>query len=121
IEPASGFTINFQFIEPMKIIYDFIYGVIYFLGIIFVVYMWGAKFWSLMIGFVASYLVYKIIRLGINFIGSPLEFRSESIFNGVDLIILFARLIMASLIYLGFYLHFEKVSGSKITAIDTGG
>ena len=121
IEPASGFTINIHIIEPMKIIYDFIYGVIYLLGIIFVVYMWGAKIWSLMIGFVASYLVYKIMRLGINFIGSPLEFRSESIFNGFDLIILFARLIMASLIYLGFYLHFEKVSGSQITAIDTGG
>ena len=100
-------------IDPIKIITDFIYGFTFFVGIVFAVYMWGAKIWSLMIGLSASYLINKIIREGIYSISSSSEFGIDTFFHETDLINIIAKLIMAALIYFGFYLHFEKLIGSQ--------
>ena len=83
--------------------------------------MWGAKIWSLMIGFTVSYLIYKVFRFGIMSAGSSIDYGYESFFSGIDLMNVIARLIMASLIYLGFYLHFEKLSSNQRLIVEKVG
>ena len=121
MDPTSSLIFSFELIDPIKIITDFIYGFTFFVGIVFAVYMWGAKIWSLMIGLSASYLVNKIIREGIYSISSSSEFGIDTFFHGTDLINIIAKLIMAALIYFGFYLHFEKLIGSHNLILEKEG
>ena len=121
MDPTSSLIFSFELIDPIKIITDFIYGFTFFVGIVFAVYMWGAKIWSLIIGFSASYLINKIIREGIYSISSSSEFGIDTFFHGTDLINIIAKLIMAALIYFGFYLHFEKLIGSHNLILEKEG
>jgi hypothetical protein len=96
-----------------RIFKDFVWGFAFMFGFVFAVNVWGAKIWSLIIGFAFSFIVYKAMFIGLEFGTVLSEMNSRYLFSGMDLINLVGRIITALLIYSALYLHFDNSQISK--------
>ena len=96
-----------------RILKDFVWGFALMFGFVFAVNVWGAKIWSLIIGFTFSFIVYKAMFIALEFGTVMSEMNSRYLFSGMDLINLVGRIITALLIYAALYLHFDNLQISK--------
>jgi len=113
ILPEEGF-IKIPSLHIERILKDFIWGFAFMFGFVFAVSVWGAKIWSLIMGFTFSFIVYKALFIALEF-GTVLgEMNSRYLFSGMDLINLVGRIITALLIYGALYLHFDNLRMSKL-------
>jgi len=96
-----------------SILKDFVWGFAFMFGFVFAVNVWGAKIWSLIIGFTFSFIVYKAMFIALEFGTVLSEMNSRYLFSGMDLINLVGIIITALLIYAALYLHFDNLQISK--------
>jgi len=108
ILPEEGF-IKIPSLHIERILKDFIWGFAFMFGFVFAVNVWGAKIWSLIIGFAFSFIIYKALFIALEFGSVMSELNSYYLFSGMDLINLVGRIITAILIYAAIFLHFDNL------------
>jgi len=105
--------IKIQSLNIVEILGDFIWGFAFMLGFVFAVNVWGAKIWSLITGFILSYIVYKAMSIALGYGPFLTEINFDYVFSGLDFINLFGRVITALLFFGALFIHFDNLQSKK--------
>jgi len=98
--------------EPRILINNFLAGFTFMFGLVYSIKIWGAKFWSLIIGLISAYFIYKILWMAIDVTFYTRELYID--FDSHELLVILNKIIIALMIYFGLYLHFKQ---KKITTV----
>ena len=103
--------------EPVVLINNFLLGFTFMFGLVYSIKIWGAKFWSLIIGLISGYIIYKILGIAID-----VTFYSPELYIDIasyDLLAILNKAVLALTIYFGFYFHFKQNKFKTIFDITT--
>jgi hypothetical protein len=105
----SDFTSIFN---PGFLINNFLTGFTFMLGFYYSIKIWGAKAWSLIVGLVSGYIIYKIFNIIIvkNFF-TPEYYLDLSSY---ELIAILNKIIVGATLYFGFYFYFKQTKFQSI-------
>jgi hypothetical protein len=76
-------------------------------------FIWGAKIWSLIAGFILSYIVYKAMSIALGYGPFLTEINFDYIFSGMDVVNLFGRIFTALLFFGALFIHFDNLQSKK--------
>lgn len=97
----------------IEILKDFIWGFAFMLGFVFAVNVWSAKIWSLITGFVLSYIVYKALSIALGYGPFLTEINFDYVFSGMDVVNLFGSIFTALLFFGALFIHFDNIQSKK--------
>ena len=102
-------TLNIPSLKIDSLIRNFIWGFAFMFGLVFAIQVWGAKIWSLIIGLIFSFIIYKAMFFALEYLPTPIEYDFDRLITGSDVLNLIGRIITALFIYAALSLHFDKL------------
>jgi hypothetical protein len=97
----------------IEFVKDFSRGFAFMFGFVFAINVWGSKIWSLLTGFILSYIVYKALYIALGYGPFLTEFNFNFIFSGIDVINFFGRILTAFLFFGALFIHFDNLQSKK--------